>query len=328
MSLTVVGAGPVGLAVAIVARERGLDVRVIEKQRGPTLDKACGEGLMPLGVDWLHRHGVEVEPDGHHDFTGIRWIDGPHTLEADFPHGVGWGIRRTFLHRAMLARAESLGVEVQWGQEVTAIPSGWVVAADGLHSPMRRRAGLAAGPGRHKRFGIRRHVTMTPWTDRVEVYWAEDCEAYVTPVGPTRVGIAFLSPKGRFNALLERFPQLAERLEGHPVESQDRGAGPLHQRVTAVHTGRVALVGDAGGYLDAITGEGMSLGFRQAEAAVDAVIRGDLAGYGRAHARLVRVPMTLMRLLLFAERHPALRRALVRFTPPAVFGRMLRLNDG
>lgn len=328
MNLTVVGAGPVGLAAAIVARERGIPVRVLEKQRGPNLDKACGEGLMPLAVDWLHRHGVQVEPDGHHDFTGIRWIDGPHELEADFPHGVGWGIRRTFLHRALLERAEALGVDIAWGAEVNEVPSGWVIAADGLNSPLRRLAGLAAGPGPIKRFGVRRHFTMTPWTDRVEVYWADDCEAYVTPVGPQRVGIAFLSNKGRFDALLERFPRLAERLEGQTVESQDRGAGPLHQRVSAVHTGRLALVGDAAGYLDAITGEGLSLGFRQAEAAVDAIQAQDLRLYGRSHARLVRVPYTLMRLLLFAERNPAIRRAMVRFTPAWLFSRLLRLNDG
>lgn len=327
--ITIVGAGPVGLAAAIVARERGVPVQVLEKQRGPNLDKGCGEGLMPLAVAWLQRHDVEVEAEGRHDFTGVRWLDGERELEADFPHGVGWGVRRTFLHRALLARAEQLGVEVSWGHEVTELPSGWVLAADGLHSTVRRLAGLAAGAGPHKRFGVRRHYTLTPWTDRVEVYWADGCEAYVTPVGPKRVGVAFLvNGKGRFDALLERLPRLATRLEGAPIESKDRGAGPLHQRVRAVHTGRVALLGDAGGYLDAITGEGMSLGFRQAEAAVDAVLKEDLALYGRAHARLVRVPLALMGALLFAERHPGLRSALVRWTPPWLFARLLRMNDG
>ena len=218
--ITVVGAGPVGLAAAIVARERGVEVQVLEKQRGPTLDKACGEGLMPLGVGWLERHGVKVPAQGRHDFTGVRWIDGERQLEADFPHGVGWGVRRTFLHQALLARAQELGAEIRWGHEVSSLPSGWVLAADGLHSPVRRLTGLAAGPGPRQRFGIRRHFTVTPWTDRVEVYWARGCEAYVTPVGPERVGIAFLvSGKGRFDPLLERFPGLAARLEGVPAES-------------------------------------------------------------------------------------------------------------
>ena len=95
-----------------------------------------------------------------------------------------------------------------------------------------------------------------------------------------------------------------------------------------MHTGRVALLGDAGGYLDAITGEGLSLGFRQAEAAVDAVLRQDLALYGRAHRRLVRLPYALMRGLLLAERQIWLRSALVRWTPSWMFARLLRWNDG
>ncbi len=327
--LTVVGAGPVGLAAAIVARERGLEVRVLEQQRGPTLDKACGEGLMPRGVQWLQQHQITVAPEGRHDFTGIRWIDGDVQLEADFPHGVGWGVRRIWLHRALHARALALGVEFHWGTEVTELPTGWVLAADGLHSPLRRLAGLEAGPGPHRRTGIRRHFTIEPWTDRVEVYWGQDCEAYVTPVGPERVGIAFLmNGKGRFDSLLEAFPTLARRLHGAPVESKDRGAGPLHQRVKAVHKDQLALIGDAAGYLDAITGEGLSLGFRQAEAAVDAVLRGDLAHYGRAHRQLVRLPFALMDLLLFMERRPSLRSAVLRSMPTWIFGRLLKLNDG
>lgn len=77
-------------------------------------------------------------------------------------------------------------------------------------------------------------------------------------------------------------------------------------------------MGDASGYLDAITGEGLSLAFHQAFAlvetigAIDAGRAGDLAPYERTHRRLRHLPETLIRLLLAAERRPWLRRRAVR----------------
>ena len=58
----------------------------------------------------------------------------------------------------------------------------YLVAADGLHSPVRRMLGLdAATPGR-RRFGLRCHVQQAPWSSYVEVHWSRRAEAYVTPV--------------------------------------------------------------------------------------------------------------------------------------------------
>ncbi|MCC5691560.1 hypothetical protein, partial [Klebsiella pneumoniae] len=141
-----------------------------------------------------------------------------------------------------------------------------LVAADGLHSPLRRAAGLdveSAGP---RRFGLRQHFRVAPWGARVEVHFAGGVEAYVTPAGAQRVGVAFLWEDGavervRFDALLARFPALAERLAGAAPDSAPRGAGPLLRRVRGRVADRFALVGDAAGYVDAVTGEGLSLAF-------------------------------------------------------------------
>lgn len=361
--IVVVGAGPAGLAVALGARLRGLEVLVLDR-RHPPLDKPCGEGLMPDAVARLDELGVRLDPRAAAPFRGIRYLDGEMTADGVFPHSVGLGVRRLELHRALVARCEELAVEIRWGQRVMGvravegskaespkpessipdgpqafvetadeeIPARWVVAADGLRSPLRRQSGLQGPEPRrgNQRFGLRRHYHLAPWSDRVEVYWADGCEAYVTPVAADEVGVAILwSGDGQgFDELLEHFPALAERLGDAPPASRDLGCGPLHQRVRQVTRGPLALVGDASGYLDAITGEGLALAFHQAAALVEALAAGDLRPYARAHRRIGRLPNTLTATLLAVERRPWLRRRVIRTlaTDPTLFSRLLGIH--
>jgi flavin-dependent dehydrogenase len=341
-SVLVVGGGPVGLATAIAARARGLEVLVIDARR-PPIDKACGEGIMPDGVQWLADNGVRIKPGGCSRFHGIRYVDGERRAEARFAHGYGLGVRRPVLHRALVERAEEVGVELAWGVRALShesdglettrgrLDADWIVGADGLKSQLRQWAGLEApDSSRRLRVGIRRHYQMAPWSDLVEVHWSDDCEAYVTPVSERATGVAILwSDRGRpFDEGLEHFPDLAERLRGREPASSDRGAGPLWRRARAVHEGRLALVGDAAGYLDAITGEGLSLGFHEADALAEALAEGDLALYEKAARRLIALPFALIRLLLFAERHPAIRRRMVATLArePELFARFLAIH--
>ena len=199
-------------------------------------------------------------------------------------------MRRTHLSEALVSRAGRAGVDLRFGVAARALTADgietgrgrvrarWVVGADGLHSRLRHWAGLAAPPGRYRRFGVRRHYALRPWAQHVEVHWTAGCEAYVTPAGRECVGVAMLwsGARASFDEHLARFPALRERLAGAPPMSRDRGAGPLHQRARGAVRGRVALVGDAAGYLDALTGEGIALGLREARALADAVAAGDL----------------------------------------------------
>ena len=68
----------------------------------------------------------------------------------------------------------------------------YLVAADGLHSSIRRACTRDARPASHPRFGLRRHYRIAPWSDLVEVYWSPGSEAYVTPVADQLVGVAVL----------------------------------------------------------------------------------------------------------------------------------------
>ncbi|SFK28011.1 NAD(P)/FAD-dependent oxidoreductase [Cellulomonas sp. KH9] len=286
----VVGGGPVGLAAAIEARRHGLDVVVVEPRPG-TVDKACGEGLMPGAMALLREW--DVDPAGH-PITGISYRSPAGHVDHRFRGTAGRGVRRTTLHDALRERAADLGAVTvaRRVEDVRTVPGGvvaggvsarYLLACDGLHSTVRRRLGLeapaTARPGR-RRYGLRRHYRLAPWTDLVEVHWSPVAEAYVTPVAPDLVGVALLGPRGAdLTAALAALPELAERLDG-ATAGPVRGAGPLRQRSTRRTAGPVRLVGDASGYVDALTGEGLRVGFAQARAAVATL--DDPAGYERA----------------------------------------------
>jgi len=326
--LVVAGGGPVGLAAALYAARAGLDV-VVREPRGGVIDKACGEGLMPGAVALLGEVGVD--PPGH-PLSGIRYTDGARVAEARFRHGPGRGVRRTTLHTALRDAVESAGVPIE-SQPVRSVeqgadrvlvdgePTAFLLAADGLHSPVRRLVGLDAPTRAARRFGLRAHVAMAPWSSCVEVHWSRFAEAYVTPVAEDLVGIAVLSSeRGPLEDHLAGLPSLAERLAGRSL-LPTRGAGPLRQRSKRRVQGRVLLVGDAAGYVDALTGEGIAGGLAQAKAAVAAVTAGDPASYEWTWRRLTWRHDLLTHALLAATRPIGLRRHIVTSaaTLPRVF---------
>lgn len=341
VDVAVVGAGPAGLAVALACRARGLSVACFDRRR-PPLDKACGEGLMPAALAALERLGVPL-PARAHPFRGIRYRLGELTAEGDFPSGArGLGVRRTELAAALVAAAEGAGAELCWTTGVEALtPRGlatsagevaarWVVGADGLRSRVRQWAGLALPARARRRFGVVRHYRLAPWSDRVEVHFGRRAEAYVTPLAADETGVALLwdGTGGGFDELLaDRLPaDLAARLADVERLGRDRGAGPFRQRARGVVAQRrIALVGDAAGYVDALTGEGLAIAFASALALGDALAAADLARYARAHRRIARLPELLTRLTLAAARRPELARrgvaALAR--DPELFSRLL-----
>jgi flavin-dependent dehydrogenase len=320
----VVGGGPAGLAAAIAARSRGLDVVVADSAR-PPIDKACGEGIMPDGVDAARALGIAVNGIAFH---GLRFCDGPFTAEAAFPQGEGLAMRRTELHATMLRRAGELGVRLIWGEPIASldrIRARWIVGADGGESRVRRWAGLDDARREDRRFGFRRHYAVEPWTDLVEIHWGDGFQFYVTPVAAREVCVALICRDAhlRLDDALARVPQLARRLGAS--DAPIRGAVTGTRRLRNVCRGRVALIGDASGSVDAITGEGLCLAFRQAAALAAAFESGDLAVYAAAHRRLSRRPRIMGDLLLMLDRHSAVRRAAVRAfgAHPPLFARML-----
>lgn len=312
--LLVAGGGPAGLAAALHARRQGLSVIVAEPRENP-IDKACGEGLMPGGLAELRSLGVD--PAGM-PLEGIAYLSEHRRAEARFRGGPGQGVRRTTLHAALASRAKEQDTEWistrittvdqdAYGVTAAGVRAKWLVAADGLHSAVRRAVGIDAVPGTPRRYGVRWHYQVPAWSEFVEVHWSRWGEAYVTPVEPDLVGVAILSRK---RPELAWFPRLANHLHG-ASRGRARGCGPMRQVVSRRVAGRVLLVGDAAGYEDALTGEGVSLAVKQAGAAVRAIVDDTPSSYEAAWHRITRDYRLLTRGLVLATVPPATRRAIV-----------------
>ena len=339
----IAGAGPVGLAAAIALRLRGADVLIADALR-PPIDKPCGEGLMPDARQALAELGVDLEPRDGARFAGISFISDLYSVAANFPSGVGIGVRRTVLHSLLLDRAASLGVRFRWnapvalhpGQPATiegnAVSYQWMIGADGSSSRVRAWAGLDSDRVRSRRFGFRAHYRIEPWSDHVEVHWGRLGQAYITPVGRDEICVSAMTRDAgvRLDQILASLPVLGERLAGAKGSSSERGCLTVTRRLRRVGCRNVALIGDASGSVDAITGEGLAVGFREALLLAESLSAGSLARYQAGHGRILGRPQLMAGALLLLDRHPRLRsRTLQLFaSQPALFRSLLAFHVG
>lgn len=335
VDVLICGGGPAGLAAAIAVRRKGFDVVVADGLR-PPIDKACGEGLMPDALEALGALGVSIPAEHSWPFQGIRFVGSGKQVEASFPRGAGLGVRRTTLHTLLIEQAARCGVKLLWGttaeQAERNFRSRWMVGADGARSSIRRRAGLDGARRVERRFAFRRHYRIAPWSRFMEIWWGPGCQIYLTPISGDSVCVALISRDARLRLddALPHFPELMRRLRDCEAISVERGAVSMTRRLRATATERVALVGDASGSVDAITGEGLCLAFRQALELADALERGSLAGYQREHRRMMRRPAFMADFMLLLDRLPLLRgRALGAFAArPELFAGMLAMHVG
>ncbi|HYA35049.1 MAG TPA: NAD(P)/FAD-dependent oxidoreductase [Candidatus Binataceae bacterium] len=340
--LIVVGGGPAGLATAIVAAEQGLSVLVLERRKFAS-EKACGEGLLPPGVKALERLGIRDRFDHttSRPFRGIRFIqeDGS-SVAAPMPWP-GLGIRRVVLLQKLIERAEELGA-VLWDRcAVLAVApksdraivtstggefaARLVVAADGLHSSLRKASGLRGPSGPRRRFALRQHYEVEPWTEFVEVYADDKGEAFATPVSDRCVAVNCVWEHGGVDrptmpTLLSLFPRLAARLGNAPAVSTVLGAGPMAQSAMRRNSDRMVLVGDAAGFIDSIAGEGLSIAFnstiilgRHLKAILArGATRESLEPFEREWRGLFRGYAFITNAMLAIERRPRTRRMVIR----------------
>jgi len=346
----IVGGGPSGLAAAIALRQHGIDCTVVEA-RPPAIDKACGEGLMPDAREVLAQLGIHLTCADGQPFRGIQFANATHSVQARFPDGEGLGVRRPHLHALLAARAEALGARLLWESHIqlpskaaaqVALVNGqpvryrWLIGADGQASTVRSWAGLDAARWQSVRYGFRTHYRVdTSCLDAVEVHWGRRGQLYLTPVAPDCICVAYLSRdahSGRTDWLAE-FPHVARRLAGHDgleAITQQRGAVSATCRLRRVTRDHVALIGDASGSVDSITGEGLALSFRQSLALADALSTNSLAAYESAHRRIVRLPHAMGALMLTLDRWPSFqaRSICTLAATPEFFQGMLHAHIG
>jgi len=362
----VVGGGLAGSATAIQLAERGHRVVVLERVGFPR-DKLCGEGLMPAGVAELLRLGVAVEA---RPFRGIVYTVGGHTAVGNFPDGrFGLGVRRVRLDAALASRSVGAGVERIEGERVVEV-GGWpgrmwartssrtwtaraLVGADGMRSGVRRGLGLERRSRGRKRYGLRAHFRLGAGArslERVEVHAGPGFELYLTPTGDRELNLALLLERdataglrgdlpGGLKRLLHRYPPIEALLDGAEPMSEPAICGPLRHESRGVVAEGALLVGDAAGFLDGITGEGMSLTLTSARlgaVVLDEGLRSGRLGkralgrYGRQRSKAIRDRVWLTEGVLAGIRHRRLFAVfiggLARY--PGVFDRILRVSVG
>jgi len=365
----IIGGGPAGLLAGIVCARHQLRTLLVEKKTFP-INKPCGEGIMPTGLACLEKLGVQVHLSSkpHSPFQGIRYISPQgRTAEATFAEGVGWGMQRTVLSEGLYECAKQwpnltivektsprlnrdlsgnleVKVEEQWFQP------NLLIGADGLFSQVRHWAGLEGPKQSLRRWGVRQHIEHAPWCDLVEVHWKPGVEAYVTPTSPHSIGIAFLwdfkkrkSIQGGsqlFSSLLEAFPRLKSKIQGSEFLDTPLAIGPFHRVATSPVASNIILMGDAAGYLDAITGEGISLATEQALALEKIVIpdllqdhppsQKTLHQYRHAYQKILTPYTQVTQLVLWLRQHPwLLERVISSLNPnPDIFQHLLSANMG
>lgn len=340
----VIGGGPAGLAAAIAARNCGFDVTVADGL-APLIDKACGEGLMPATQAALRQLGVQLPVSFGYRFKGIRFVENSTAVAAEFPHGRGVGMRRTVLHACMVRAAENCGVKICWKTPVLGIrpegvrlnsgwvPAKWIVGADGGHSRVRSWSGLEGMVTNRQRFASRRHYRVDPWSEFMDIFWGPRVQGYVTPIAEDEVCVVMMGESSEdveFDRALSVLPELQDRLRGAELSSRERGAVTAMQSLRRVCRDKVALVGDASGGVDAITGEGLRLAFLQASTLAEAMRRGDLRHYQRQHRKLAGRPMLMGAMLKRLGRHDRLRQRALKMLSqsPEMFAQLLAYHVG
>lgn len=337
--VVVAGAGPAGAAAALLAADLGYRVAVFDKERFPR-DKPCGEGLMPPGVDVLSRLKLDrsVADTGAPDFQGIAFgLAGQPPTYVPFPVRDSWagglGVRRLVFDDVLagaLARhprivfspdtpvravipAESgpARVETAAGE----IQARYVAVADGLRSSLRRQLGWTRGPFAPHRYGVvghwRTEAAADPW---VRITADHDLEVYDGPVAGHERLVALLCNRDRIRDfsghLTERYREvvvaLRPGLRDAGLVGEVRAVGPFNYRASTVAAHGVFLIGDASGFVDPISGEGLAAGMRQAQAFSDAIQSpAPEATYRRSHRRLTAGPRLATTLLVRLVASPA-----------------------
>lgn len=338
----VIGGGPAGLAASIACAREGMSVIVVDSAH-PPVDKACGEGILSDGVRELRELGVTLASSA--PLRGIQFFSGNSEVRAEFTNGDGAGVRRTVLHDALRLRAAELGVQLCWGSRVEELAKrvarvdgeevscGFTIVADGQHSVWRDRLDFEGEVRlRRQRFGFRRHYRMAPWSNFVEVHWGDGAQMYITPVAEDEVCVALLTSDQHadFDRELVKFRDIVERVRHSEPCSKLRGAVCATRTLRHVSRGNTALIGDASGSVDAITGDGISIALHAAKALAKCIRNDDLGLYEDAHRRIMRRPRQMGELLLAMDRNPRFRtRAMTAMMRhPEMFAKFLGLHTG
>lgn len=308
VDVVVVGGGPAGAAAAAGLARRGAAVVLVEASEHPR-PKACAEYASPRIVEELARIGLlpEAWRQTAVPLDGMELHAGGHRVRIASADRRGrrsaWGLDRTRFDARLAEHASASGATVLERTKTTGLlhergrvagvrltrPDGrdetlradWVIGADGARSNVARMAGVEARLRVPRRLGLVAHYEpIEGLADHGEMHAAHGWYVGLAPVsGALNVGMALpMDPAGpaeaRWARAIAGLPAVAERLAGARRIGPIRGAAPIGHRVTRTAGPGWLLVGDAAGFVDPFTGEGIHRALRGARAAADAIAAG------------------------------------------------------
>lgn len=263
--IEIVGAGLAGLALSVGLAGRGVPVRLLESGRVPRA-RLCGEFICGVEPSTLEVLGVQGSLAGALRVDRVEWHRGGAVARTDRLACPAWCLPRPVLDTRLLEAAKTAGVVYQPKTRAQAAedPAGQVWAAG---RPRRKAPWM----------GLKAHYRGLPELRALELHFGRGAYCGVAPIGGGLVNVCGLFPVG---ALRERagldgalrqygLAALAERLaavEAVPG-SEAAGAGYRFGWSPPPASGALA-VGDAAALIPPFTGNGMSMAFEGAEAAL------------------------------------------------------------
>lgn len=311
----IVGAGPAGTAAAITATRHGLKVIVIDKATFPR-DKCCGDGLTTLALRELEK--LQFDPSTVPSWQDIdaAWLRSPSGREVRLPmptsgkfaaitprleldnalviqaRNAGVTILENCSYDSMTVNTESVCVSVTHDNNPLLITASWLIAADGMWSPVRKSLGVSESGYLGEWHAFRQYANNVTGVanERLIVWFEKDLlpgYAWSFPLPNNRVNIGFgvvrdgkrriQDMKDVWADLLQR-PHVVEALGPDFVLEDRHNAWPIPARIDEAITGsgRVLFVGDAAMASDTLTGEGIGQALLTGSLAADAIVRGGL----------------------------------------------------
>ena len=304
----VVGAGPAGSAAAAALATSGRSVVLVEAAAHPR-PKACAEYASPRISEELRRLGLPDDrwmPDAH-PLRGMRVIRGTDAVDIAYQDGNGarhaWGLERTRFDATLSTLAVERGAElhertrfagaVRRGEAWRASLAGpggawqvharWLVGADGARSRVARVLGVERGVRAPRRIGLVAHYEgIAGLEDHGEMHVGRSHYVGLAPLPGGRLNVGMALPVGarggaesRLASAIGELPAVAERLAGSRRLTPIRGASPIGHRVSRSAGPGWMLIGDAAGFIDPFTGEGIFRALRSARCLAEALAPGD-----------------------------------------------------
>jgi flavin-dependent dehydrogenase len=342
----IIGGGPIGLFLSLALAkklEEGLkeaQIDLFEKKSWPR-DKVCGQGIMPSGVKLLNKYGIHFQEGlNSKAIDGISYIDGDLVINGSSKEKI-YGVERCLLSSLLFEQVKKNNSINLYDhhkiEDITTLMNSYQYIFDcsGIHSIIKKKLNLDIPPKNRVRFGARVHYNQAPWNSKVEVYWEEKIEAYVTPVANNKIEIAYLWYEDRItkeplleSRLLNLFPNLKSKLHASSNQGDFKAYGPFSSKSARLNFKNIFFVGDAYKFIDGITGEGLSIGLKAAEI------------LARSHNKSLYIAKFKIKIIyanyafwvnaaLILTRYPLFRKYIFHLcsTFPKLFNKILSLND-